>query len=37
MKMTQDNDVTNCIGLVNTKTQIKLLGPIWLYAVCDEN
>ena len=29
--------MTNCIGLVYTKTEIELLGPIWLGTVFDEN
>ena len=36
-KIRQDNNVTDCIGLVYTKTKIKLLGPIWLSVVSYEN
>ena len=35
MKTTQDNDVTNHIGLVYAEIETKLLGPIWLGVVCD--
>ena len=36
-KTKHDNNVTNCIGLVYAETKTKLLGPIWLGAVYDEN
>ena len=35
-KTRQDNDVTNHIGLVYTKNDTKLLGPIKLGAVSDK-
>ena len=34
---TRHDDVTDHIGLVYTKTEIELSGPIWLGLVCDEN
>ena len=37
MKTNEDNDVTNYIGLVYVKTEIKLLGPIKLGVIHDEN
>ena len=37
MKVKQDNNVTDHIGLVYVETETKLLGPIWLGALCDEN
>ena len=37
MIIRQDNDVTDCIGLVCSKTESKLLGFIWLGIVYDEN
>ena len=37
MKTKQDNDVTDRIRLVYVENKTKLLGPIWLGVVCDEN
>ena len=37
MKTKQDNEETNHIDLVYIKIETKLLGPIWLGALCDEN
>ena len=36
MKTSEDNDVTDHIGLVYTKNDTKLSGPIGLSVVCDE-
>ena len=33
----RDNDVTDHIGLVYTKTEVELSRPIWLGAIYDEN
>lgn len=35
-KTRQDNDMTDYISLVYTKTKNKMSGPIWPSAVCDE-
>lgn len=37
MKTRLDNNVIDRIALVYFGTEIKLLGHIWLGAVCDEN
>ena len=37
MKTSKDNDVTEHIGLVYTKTEIELSRIIWSGVVCDEN
>ena len=37
MKTIQDNDMTNCIGVVYTKTKIELLRPIELGEICYQN
>ena len=37
IKTSQDNIVTDHIGLVYVETKIELLGPIWRGAICDEN
>ena len=37
MKARQDNDRTDHIGMVYSKIKTKLLRPIWLSVVCDEN
>lgn len=37
MKTKQDNDVTDCIGVVYTENKTRLLWPIRLGAICDEN
>ena len=37
MKARQDNNVIDCIGLVDVKTETELSRPIWLGVVCDEN
>ena len=37
MKTKLDNDVIDCIDLVNVETETELLGHIWLGAICDEN
>ena len=36
-KTREDNYVTNHVGLIHIKIETKLLGPIWPYAICDEN
>ena len=36
-KIKQDNDVINRIGVVYSKIETKLSGPIWLGLVYDEN
>ena len=35
MKVRQDNDVTDCIGIVYAKNDIELYKPIISGAVCD--
>lgn len=35
-KIKQDNDMTDCIGLVYSKIETKLSRPIKLVAICDE-
>ena len=37
MKTTQDNEVIDCIGVVFTEIETKLLRPIEPSVVCDEN
>ena len=37
IKNRQDNDVTNCIGLIYAEIETKLTGSIWSSAVYDEN
>ena len=37
MKTRQDNDMTDHIGLLHSKIETELLGPIWSGIVCDEN
>ena len=37
MKTRQDNDMTDHIGLLHSKIETELLGPIWSGTVCDEN
>ena len=37
MKTKEDNDVTNCIGVVYAESKIELLWPIRPGAICDEN
>lgn len=37
MKTKLDNDVIDCIDLVNVETETELLWHIWLCAICDEN
>ena len=36
-KTSQDNYVTDCIGLVYVETEIEFLGHIWSSAIYDEN
>ena len=36
-KTKQDNDVTDCIGLVYSEIETELSRPIWLGVVYDEN
>lgn len=37
MKTRQNNDVTDCIGVVYAETKTKLLGPIKPGAICYDN
>ena len=37
IKTRLDNDVIDCIDLVNVETKTELSGHIWLGVVCDEN